>query len=149
MMIIIMMIVIMMMRMVMMMMMMLMVMIMRVACWFCEVTGAASSRHASPCLPITLHRHCHHHHCHLQHHCHRHHHCHPVFLVAGPKCEAEDRESGVEVEVQLKNENGTDHWLTQPTLLKSFKQPSKTGAWPLLYKDQPSENVLLTFSSSL
>ena len=36
------------------------ILIMRVAGWFCEVTGPASSWHASPCLPITSH----HHHCH-------------------------------------------------------------------------------------
>ena len=37
------------------------ILIMRVAGWFCEVTGPASSWHASPCLPITSrHHHCHH-----------------------------------------------------------------------------------------
>ena len=55
---------------------MIMIMIMRVDGWFREVTGAASSRHASLCLPITLHRHHPHHHC-CHHFCHqRHLHCH-------------------------------------------------------------------------
>ena len=60
---------------------MIMIMIMRVDGWFREVTGAASSRHASLCLPITLHRHHRHNHfCHLLHchHCHRH--LHPIHL---------------------------------------------------------------------
>ena len=41
----------------------------------------------------------------------------------GSKCEAEDGKPCVEVKVQLgKNgENGTDNWLPQSPLLKSFK----------------------------
>ena len=41
-------------------------------------------------------------------------------LHPGSKCEAEDGKPCVEVEVQL-GENGTDHWLPQSPLLKSFK----------------------------
>ena len=57
------------------------IMIMRVDCWFCEVTGAASSWHASPCLPITLHRH-HHHPC--RRHCHHHYQCCCCFPQRSP-----------------------------------------------------------------
>ena len=50
-------------------------------------------------------------------------------LVPGSKCETEDRKPGAEVQIwfQKWSTNRAQRRLSQPTLLKSFKQPSKTG----------------------
>ena len=65
-------------------------------------------------------------------------------LVPGSKCETEDRKPGAEVQIwfQKWSTNRAQRRLSQPTLLKSFKQPSKTGRLSL------PRRRLLSFPSS-